>query len=250
MQPKNIILNEKAHVERLLAFPSEDNVTGQNVWMVARYYNSAGYDKKKIRGLVEDFLVRNDPQCNLVQMGDMIDRAVKDSGRRQILELNSIPVTYAELKLVDELEVARERKILFTLICLAKYSNAVSGTLNGWVNYPLKDIFYLANTYNLVKPKMYALLHDLGEQRLIGFSRRIDNTNIQVKCLNYDSDPKLQIYSFRDLGNQYLKYKGEPFFECQSCGAFTRRTNRSQRYCVECGKEINRSRAYERWLMS
>lgn len=239
MQPRNIILNEKAHVEGLLAFPSEDNITGQNVWMVARYYNSAGYDKKKIKRLLEDFLVRSDPQCNLVQMGDMIDRAVKDSGRRQILELNSIPVTYAELKQVDELELARERKILFTLICLAKYSNAVSGTLNSWVNYPLKDIFYLANTYNLVKPKMYSLIHSLGEQGLIGFSKRIDNTNIQVKCLNYDSDPKLQIYSFHDLGNQYLMYGGEPFFECPSCGAFTRRNCNAQKYCSSCGKEIN-----------
>ena len=250
MQAKNIILNEKAHVENLLAFPSEDNITGQNVWMVARYYNSAGYDKKKIKGSVEDFLIRNDPQCNLVQMEGMIDRAVKDSGRRQILELNSVPVTYVELKLVDELELVRERKILFTLICLAKYSNALGGTMSGWVNYPLKDIFYLANTYNLVKPKMYSLIHGLGEQGLIGFSKRIDNTNIQVKCLDYDGDPKLQIYSFRDLGNQYLKYKGEPFFECQSCGAFTRRTNRSQKYCVECGMEIHRSRARGRRLMS
>ncbi len=250
MRPKNIILNEKSYVEDLLAYPSEDNVTGQNVWMVARYYNSAGYDKKNTKKFVNDFLIRSDPQCSLLKMEDMVDRAVKDSGRRRILELNSISVTYGELKTIGELESVREQKILFTLICLAKYSNAVSETLNGWVNYPLKDIFYLANTYNLVKPTMYALLHSLGERELIGFSKRIDNTNIQVKCLDYDSDPKLQIYSFRDLGNQYLKYKGEPIFECQSCGAFTRRTNRSQKYCVECGKEIHRSRARGRRLMS
>lgn len=237
----NIILNEKRYVENIMISPSKDNVTSQNLWLVARYYSELGYKKAKIYDLLEHFLLRNDPNCNLVAMSDMIDRAIKGAGKRKLLQLESIPITYAELETVKELTSIREQKVLFTLICLAKLSNEIIGTKAGWVNHTNKEIFELANMYSMTKEKQNLLIHSLYKKGLVAFSKRVDNTNIQVLCLDYDGDSCLDIYDYRNLGNQYLRYLGEPFFECESCGLVVKRNGRRQRFCSSCADEIHRS---------
>lgn len=239
----NIILNEKRYVEDLMVNPSKENVTSQNIWLVAKYYRELGCNKGKVVENLEHFLLRNDPTCNLVAMGDMIDRAAKGTGKRKLLQIESIPITYTEIDAVDNLSSVREKRILFTLICLAKLSNEISGEERNWVNYPMKEIFELANMYSVTREKQNLLIHNLYKQGLISFSKRIDNTNIQVKCINYNSDPCLYISDYRNLGNQYFMYKGEPYIQCESCGLIVKRTNRSQKYCQDCAKDINRKKA-------
>lgn len=246
----NIILNEKSYVEDLLLNPSKENVTGQNLWLVARYYNELGYNKSKIHDMVEHYLLRNDPGCNLVAMGDLVDRATKSANKRKLLQLDSIPITYAELDTVKNLTSIREQKVLFTLICLAKLSNESSGEKTNWVNRSIKEIFELANMYSMTKEKQSLLIHSIYKKGLIEFSKRVDNTNIKVVCLNYDSDPCIQITDYRNLGNQFLRYMGEPFIECESCGLIVRKFSNRTKYCPACAKRINLLNAKEQRLKS
>lgn len=242
-----IILNEKRHVEDMLLSPDKENVSGQNLWLVARYYYGLGCSKEKVRDLLEKFVIKNKPTANVVKLGSLLDKIVKGASKRKLLEIESIPITYAELEVVDALESKREQKILFTLICLAKYANEAGGNMSGWVNQSVKDIFSLANMHAMLKQNQYKLIHNLYVKDLIGFSKRVDNMNIQVKCLNYDSDPCLQIYDYRNLGNQYLRYKGEKFMECESCGLVVKRMSSRQKYCPDCAKEINNLNAKEHY---
>ena len=246
----SIILNEKSYVEDMLALPSPDNITGKNLWLVARYYHEQGCDKKKIESLLEQFLLRNDNHVNLIHMQPVIDRAVKNAGKKKLLQLNFVPITYAEMETVDSLESVRERKLLFALIALAKYSNEANDTDTGWVNMSIKDIFQTTGMYAMSKQKKHALIHSLYERGLINMSKRIDNMNLQIKCLNYDSDPCVKIYDFRNLGNQYLWYKGEPFCQCQVCGLIIKRTARQQKYCPDCSREIHMIQMQKRYHSS
>ena len=246
----NIILNEKRYVEDLLVSPAKENVTSQNLRLVSKYYHELGCNKPKVRELLEAFIVRNDPNYNIVRMSNLIDSAAKNAGKKKLLQIDSIPITHAEIGVVDGLSSMRERKILFTLICLAKLSNEINSNDTGWVNKSVRDIFELANMYSMTKEKQHLLLHNLYTQGFIEFGKRVDNMNMRVTCLNYDSDPCLMIYDYRNLGNQYLRYLGEPFFECESCGLVVRKTVNNIKYCPLCAKEINRLNARERKIKS
>lgn len=246
----NIILNEKKYVEDLIVNPAKENVTSQNVWLVAKYYSELGYNKAKTTDMVEHFLLRNDPRCNLVTMSNMIDHAVKNAGKKKLLQIESIPVTFAEMDVVDGLSALVDRKVLFTLICLAKLSNEITGTESCWVNHSVREIFELANAYSMTNQKRNMLIHKLYKQGLVAFSKRIDNTNIQVKCINYNSDACLQVSDYRNLGNQYLRYKGGPYFECEECGLVVKRNSSRQLYCDNCRPNVKRKSDRDRKRMS
>ena len=86
---------------------------------------------------------------------------------------------------------------------------------------------------------MYAALKDM---KFIQFSRKVDNTNVRV-CVSKDGEPAVVITDLRNLGYQYLKYHGEPYFECANCGLTVKYDNpskgQSQKYCIDCARDIH-----------
>jgi len=90
------------------------------------------------------------------------------------------------------------------------------------------------------------MLNDLREQELIEFSRRVDNINIRVTCVDHDVERTvMNVCDFRNLGNQYMMFHGEPFMVCTSCGAVVRKTNNRQRYCKDCAVRINSAKTWQ-----
>ena len=69
----------------------------------------------------------------------------------------------------------------------------------------------------------------------------MDNTNVRV-CFIEEGNEAIRVSDFRNLGYQYMKLCGEPFFECQSCGIVSKYSNpsrgRTQVYCKQCAVEV------------
>lgn len=232
---------------------------------VAKYYHANGFKRKEIHALLEDFLIKADPSANIVLWQSAIDRQVKNAERYPLVELDGVAITKKELDICCGLSGAPSKvsktskrsgrqkncrglqnRLMFTLICLAKFANAVNDKNDGWVNRQDNEIFRLANIKATTKRQalMYSDLRDLG---LIRFSKKVDNVNVRVLCLDDDGDPELFITDYRNLGNQFLRYCGEPYIECASCGLVVRRSNNSQLYCEECGVAINRQHANDNY---
>lgn len=211
---------------------------------VAKYYHSEGYKKADIVLMLEDFMLKCDPTINIVKWQDTIERKVKDADKYGLIELDSIPVTQKELDICQGLSGKQIQRLMFALICLAKFSNAVNNKNNNWVNRQDKEIFRMANLVTPIK-RQSLMLNDLRGLGLIRFSKKVDNININVQCLDDSGEPVLLISDFRNLGYQYMQYCGEPYFECASCGLVIKRTNNSQKYCPECAVEINRQKTRE-----
>ena len=100
---------------------------------------------------------------------------------------------------------------------------------------------HLSNINSSVKRQsiMYRMLNELG---MVKFSKKVDNTNVQV-CFIEDGEPVMEVTDFRNLGYQYMKRCGEPYFECKNCGVTTKYNNpssggRKQLYCNSCATEI------------
>lgn len=242
----SIILNEREYAETALDMCVLDRKPTDTLTRVAKYYADKGYKKNEIRSLLESFMLRCDPGINLVKWQDIIDSLIKSAMKSSLVEIESIPITKEEIKICDELSGVQMRRLMFTLICIAKYGNMANPLNKNWVNKPDKEIFYMANVKTGLK-RQSLMLNDLRELGLIRFSRKVDNININVTCLSNGGKPELKITDFRNLGYQYLRYHGEPYIECEECGLVIKKTTNNQKYCVDCGTEANRQKALNNW---
>lgn len=237
----NIILKENEYAEQLLISCEIGNRPFETFRLVARYYFDKGFSSKEVRKKLEEFILRCDPKFNFTKKSDYLDTVVSNAARRVAVNINSIPITNAEMDKIDSLDRPQVKRLAFTLLCLAKYWHELKSDSDYWVNNKDTEIMSLANINTSIKRQglMYWTLREAG---MVQFSKKVDNTNVKV-CFVEDGETVLHITDFRNLGYQYLMYHGEPYFECANCGIITKisnpQNNRKPKYCVECASKIH-----------
>ncbi len=247
-----IVLNENEWAREMIESRSLGKKSFETLSRVARYYLDNGMSRRETKKLMGSFLIQCDPTASLFKWDATLDYALKRALKGRALKIEYIPVTRPEMEKIDSLESRQIKRLAFTLLCLAKYWDAVNGKYEHWVNSEQKDIMKMANVNTSIKRRglMYSALQKLG---MVEFSKRVDNTNPRVAFME-DGDVVLKITDFRNLGYQYLKYHGEPYFECQNCGIVTKRENngrgrgRPQKYCRECATEVSMKQRVD-WAM-
>lgn len=235
-----IVLNENEWAQRQIEAHSLGKKPSETLRRVARYYLDEKYSRAETRRKLDTFLLQCEPTASLPKWSDALDYAVAKASRYDAIDIEYIAITDKEFEKIGSLDGRQVRRLAFTLLCLAKYWNEVSGSGTYWVNSKDADIMAMANINTSIKRQglMYHTLHELG---LVQFSKKVDNTNVRVLFVT-DGDPVLKITDFRNLGYQYLMYCGEPYFECEHCGLTTKISNPSnrgrQKYCNECAVKM------------
>lgn len=240
-----IILNER---EWVMSAVREGNMGRHPVRLLnayAIYLKSLGYEGGEIRRELEDFLLRCSPNANRVTWREIIDRAVAAAGSRPLVEVDGVWVTEAEMRTIAEIKTVASRKVMFALVCLARYRNAVREDNNNWVNVSLGDIFKMANVhYNSRRQAL--LINELWEAGYISFPKAVDNTSINVGIVDDSGKKALYVSDFRNLGNLYLLNVGDSYMECFECGAVVKRYANNQKYCARCAKLMHARRDADR----
>lgn len=237
-----IVLNEHEWAEEMISSGSLGKKPIETLCRVARYYIDEGMSKQDTKKYLTAFIIKCDPSAAIPKWNDAIDRSIAFAMKHEAIMLDGVVVTKKELKEIDKLQGKQVRRLAFTLLCLAKYWNAVNKNGDSWVNNKDSDIMKMANIRTSTK-RQSAMYHSLNEAGLIRFSRRVDNTNVQV-CFVDDGDRALMVTDFRNLGYQYLMYHGEPYFVCSNCGITARvdkapTGGRPPKYCRECAAQIS-----------
>lgn len=232
----SIVLNEYEWAENAIHNRDLGKKPSETLGRVAKYYLYKNYSKNDTRKKVEEFLVQCDPSASVISWSDSIDRIMKYAQKYPIVMIDHISVTRPELETISSLEGKQLKRLAFTLLCIAKFMNTVSPQNEYWVNTPDNEIMKMANINTSIKRQsmMFSQLKDLG---LIRFSKKIDNLSVQVKFVSA-GDEEIRITDFRNLGYQYLKYLGEPYFECECCGITVKNNSpnvgRKLKYCADC----------------
>lgn len=241
---RKIILNERVYVEGLLASPSLDDGVTETITRVARYYHSEGYKKEEIIGLIEDYMIRCNPNINIVSWQTLIDKISASAGKYPLVDIQAVHITQSEIEKIKALTGIVAQRFMFTALCLAKYGDALSPNNNGWVNRADSEIFRLANT-TLNTKRQGLLINDLWTLGYVGYSKVVDNINIQIKIVDDDSPIVLSVTDFRNLGYQYMRILDPAgFIECRECGLVVKRRSRGHKYCDACAIEVKRHQDY------
>jgi len=235
-----ITLNENEWARSMIASKSLGKQPAETLTRVARYYIDNNYPKREVRKMLGNFLLQCDPTASLPKWSDLLDRAVDRAMNNEAVNIQHIIITDSEMRRIDALGRVQIKRLAFTLLCLAKYWDIARNSTSHWVNSKDNEIMRMANITTSVKrqSEMYHTLNLLG---MIQFSKRVDNTNVRV-CFIEDGAPAMYITDFRNLGYQYLKAHGGPYFECQNCGITTKYKDPvrglKQKYCRDCAAEI------------
>lgn len=240
----NIVLDEREWTETAIKNRQIGSSPMDTLRHVAQYYYECGYKKKDIREKLDDFLIQCDPSVVLVKWSDSLDKLTKAVGRYPLIKVDSVDVTETELNTIAKIEGVQMRRLAFTLLCIAKYWDIARMDNNHWTNSKDRDIMKMANINTSIR-RQSKMLHDLRELGLIKFSKRVDNLNIQIQYIDTVGDAVLHIVDFRNLGNQYLLYFGEPYFQCEQCGVTIKKKKNVHRYCVECASEMHVKKSVE-----
>lgn len=235
-----IVLNEREWAKDKIISRSLGKHPFETLSMVARYYIENNYSKKDVKKMLNTFLIQCDPTASLPKWEKTIDCALDRALKRDSINVNGIQITEPEMRKIESLSGKQLQRLAFTLLCLAKYWEIANPNSNGWVNNKDSEIMTMANINTSVR-RQSLLFHTLNAEGLLQFSKKIDNTNVRV-CFIESGATALNVTDFRNLGYQYLRYKGEPYFECQNCGVVTREKNSGkgakQKYCSACAIEV------------
>lgn len=237
----SIVLNEYEWAERAINNHELGKKPIETLTRVAKYYFENRYSKREVRKLLDTFLVKCDPSASLVHWSDTLDRVAKGVDKFPLIRINGVTITQNELTKIKSLKGKQIRRLAFTLLCVAKYWNNVYNSNNYWVNSSDKEIMRMANINTSIK-RQSMMFGELREAGFLRFSKKIDNLNVQVLFAE-EGEPAIHIQDFRNIGYQYLKYYGEPYFECVNCGLTVKiqepAKGRKQKYCTCCAVELH-----------
>lgn len=212
---------------------------------IARYYYSEGYKKPEIRQKIEEYMLRCDPSINIVSWQKSIDKIVAQADRYSLVEIDSVPITRKEINMCKKAGGAPQQRVLFAMLCFAKFYNILSESNNGWVNQKDAVVFNAANV--AMSFKMQALMvADLVEKGFVELSTKVNNTNVRVLFIDNDGKAVARVSDFRNIGNKYQMILGKPFIECSNCGLVVKRSGTRQKYCPSCAKSTNRAHTKDR----
>lgn len=249
-----IVLNEYEYAEQAIKERSLGNKPSETLTRVAKYHLYNGLTKSEVRKRLEEFIRMCDPTAALPKWDKAIDYAISRAVKFELVDIDSINITKKEIEVINNIEGRPCKRLAFTLLCLAKYWQAVNPSADYWVGNKDTEIMKLANiTTSLRKQsKMFSDMRDAG---LLQFAKRVDSNAVKVCFVNNDGDIAMKIDNFRDLGNQYLMYIGEPYFMCKSCGRVMKQTHTEARgrkncYCPDCAAKAKIKQSVESVMRS
>ena len=248
----SIVLNEYEWAERMITERKLGKKPHETLSRVAKYYFEKKCSKREVRKLLDEFLMQCDPDASLVAWSNTLDKITKSAAKYPPIQIDHIEVTVGELEWINGLDSKLLRRLAFTMLCVSKFWNIISANNNGWVNTDEKEIFQMANI-NVTSNKQDLMYGELIKRGYIRQSKRIDNLNVQMLPPETDDVPGIVINDFRNLGYQYLKHYGDPYFKCEKCGITIREREylsrslqrdgrskdpgRRRKYCSACAVE-------------
>ncbi len=235
-----VVLNEREYAEELLQKDVTCRTAGHALHYIAKLYFSQGYSKEEAKKKLDDFLVAHMFGYNRVLDENFIVQAIASAKGKQLVELDRVSVTKSETQKILALDGKPMQRLMFTMLCLAKFHMAVNNKCNYWITEDTRDIFRMAGV-SVNVDKQNEMIRELRNLGFIGFAslKKIDNLNIHVLIADEEPPIAVTVSNFETAGIQWNQFCGKPYIRCEYCGRTVARTGRRQKYCRKCAKSIN-----------
>lgn len=243
-----IILDEIEYAKNILENGPNGKTPFHCASLLARYYRQIlEYKPKKTELEIMDFLSKNFVEYSEARWYAPVESYIRKAKKRPLCQIPFVGITQKELDIIQSTENDKCAKVLFSLLCTAKYFNIRKDVNNNWSNLPAKDIFRMANVSTTIIKQDY-IIHDLYVNGFVEFSKRVDSLNIRVPFIDTSDTYVLKISDFRNLGYAYLNWKSGGYFRCAECGVLCKQNRYgNKKYCNECAKQVQLKQIKEKY---
>lgn len=244
-----LVMNEYKLAEDILSGRMPDYNFGESMVLLAKYYKKNGLSKRDIKKRLEEYALERNGGVAGTNLATMVEYAIKQAMKYDLIVLDEIDITKTEMDKIASLKGIQARKLAFTLLCIAKYWDEVSGVAEHWINSPDTEVINSACIATSTK-KQDELFKELYDAGMIDYAKRVDNLHVRVLFAD-NNDTAIRVKDLRNLGYQYLSWVGNrQYFACENCGIMVRKAGsdvgRPQKYCKSCAEEVNRIKTLAR----
>lgn len=237
----NLILNERKYIEEIIESDVLPDTITPNAMItcLTKYYYNKSMPLNELSELVcsqmEKFNLSVE-QYQEYKAKIRIKRVYNDIVNNKtflLKEYDYIPLYKSEYNNIMKCENDREKKILFTIYILARYTNKY-----GWVYYSENDIYKLANVSHTNKSQQ-DLIAKLIHDGFIKDTKKVNDLKIGVNLSDCNEDIVLKVYELSYLGNQFMAFikPGYKVCEGKDCGKLIKIKGKNTRYCNLCSKK-------------
>lgn len=236
----SVILDEYKQAEKIIETGDVGAKPTSTLFLLAKYYRQndlLGKDETVTK--LNEFMEKNYKNYNAALWEEIIDDISKKGIKYLLKKIPYIGITQVELDTISQADNIKYKKLLFVILCHAKYHNILSETNNDWSNVSIPEIYKLARVTVKYRNDKFLFLNDLERDGYISFSNKNDNLNLRCNFVDTSDEYVLKIDDFRELGYEYLNFIGDgKFIRCECCGRLVRKTNNKCLYCSDCAKKM------------
>nr|DAZ83430.1 MAG TPA: transmembrane protein [Caudoviricetes sp.] len=230
----DIFLNEIAEAEKIIESKDLGVKPSQSLFLLAKYYRYVmKYKKSKIITVLTDFIKSTGINYRPSDWEKSVERQVDRTRNNPPINIEYIGITQKELEDIARLKSPPVERIAFTALCLAKYRNILNARNNNWVCASHKMLFSLSSV-NKTKYEKEMMIHKLVKAGMLQPAFAVGNTNLKVKFIDDNSPIVLKITDMRELGKEYMLYRGKKYVRCKNCGRLFNKRANNQVYCKNC----------------
>ena len=203
------------------------------IWTLALYYiQIKNCNEKEVFQKIIDYISERDSDFYYEQYLNDINKCIKKAKKYEIKNIDKIIITKSEMDVIQSFNDIKKEKIVFVLIALAKYFNALYGNDRDCCFAKTRDIFKYARVVIPANERDY-YLHFAYESGVLLPNFSVGSNMQLVGVVSHDEEESalvLDEYDYKELAYAYLNYKNGGYKRCKECGAWFK-IKRGEIYC-------------------
>ena len=243
-----LIGNEVEYAKKILTGAvKEKNLFKALVILTKYYYFELGMDDKEIEKNLRLYIKATGGNVD----DEAIENIIKSntSSKTNVNKLDHIVITIQEWQTIQEIgRTERERKLLFTLLCMYKVKIGLGYSDNGLVKIEYTQLNSLAHVVFKSTERIDVFRYFI-ECGIIEMGMGQLASRVKLHYVFPDSKQLIKITDFEAF-NVYYDYlkKGGRLIRCKECGKLVLSKSKTcpSKYCKDCAKRINIEKTVER----
>lgn len=219
----------KFHEERDIINAVESNLMDFSnprrvIWILALYYVIIhNNDDKTAFENIKKYIEEHNSDIYYEQYVSDINKCIRKAKKYELKNIDNIIITKTEMATIQSFNDIKKEKIVFVLIALAKYFNALYGQESDCLFAKTSDIFKYARVVIPASERDY-YLHFAYESGVLLTNFSIGSNMQLVGAISHSKDDEaaltLNEYDYQELAYTYLNFKNGGYKRCAKCGSW------------------------------